>query len=152
MMFTNCSSQRRSEFCPGLPFCPPVIGVSSNPVQRIMLINEFVIAIVFQKIYPMLNGDGGNQAIHGIPDRYPFASQFAVNRRAQLERRPVILQINQIFKLAFDGDKLFFVANTLQNFSEHKTAAANVVTVLDALFQLFGPGGLSSGEKINPNR
>src|SRR5208337_901423 len=137
--FLHCNSNR------------PTRARLSKPVQRIMLINEFVIAVVFQKICALLQDDGGNQAIHGIPNRYPFAPQFAVDRRAQFKRRPVVFKINQIFKLSFDGDKLLFVANALQYLGQHKTAAANVIAVPDTLLQLSGLVGFSSSKKINPD-
>jgi hypothetical protein len=69
-------------------------GALSNPVQRIMPVNEFVIAVVFQKIHAVLDDDGGNQAIHRIADRHTLPPQLAVNRRAQFKRGTVVFQIS----------------------------------------------------------
>jgi uncharacterized repeat protein (TIGR03803 family) len=46
------------------PCNAPATGAFSNPVQRIMPVNEFVIAVVLQKIHSVLDDHGGNQAIH----------------------------------------------------------------------------------------
>ena len=37
----------------------PATAGLSNPVQWIMLVNEFVIAVVFQKMNAVLDDDGG---------------------------------------------------------------------------------------------
>jgi hypothetical protein len=59
-----------------------------------MLVNGFVVAVVFQKIHAVLDDDGGNQAVHGISDGDAFAPQFTVNRRAQFKSGTVVGKIN----------------------------------------------------------
>ena len=94
----------------------------------------------------------GNQAIRGIPNRDSLAPQFPVNRRAQLKSGTVVFKINQVFKLSLDDDQLFFVADALQNFRQHKTAVTNFVAILKTLLQPLGLRRFSSTEKINQNR
>ena len=124
-------------------------GVRSNPVQWIMLVNEFVIPVVLQKIHAMLNDRGGDQTVNGISDGDAFAPQFAVNRRAKLERRPVVFQISQILKLPFDGNEFLLIADALQNFKQHETAVTNFIVILKALLKFDGLHRFTPVEKVN---
>ena len=117
-----------------------------------MLVNETIIAIVFKKVNTVLDDDGGNQAVNRISNRDALAPEFAINGRAKLEGCPVIFQINQILKTPFGGNMLRFIPNALQNFGENKAATANIVPVLNALFELSGLFGLPSVKEINPDR
>ena len=130
----------------------PASGALSNPVQRIMPVNEFIIAVVLQKIHAVLDDDGGNQAAHRIADRYSLPPQLAVNRRAKLECGAVVFQIGQVFKLLLGGNQLLSLANALQNFKKDKTAVTNIVVILKALFELGGLRRFASVEKINADR
>src|SRR5271156_2890769 len=117
-----------------------------------MPVNEFVIAVVLQKIHVVLDDNGGNQAIHRIANCYSLPPQLTIDRRTKFESGAVFFQIGQVFKLLPGGDQLFSVTNALQNFKKDKTAVANVVIILEALFKFCGLRRFASVEKINADR
>jgi hypothetical protein len=117
-----------------------------------MFVYEPIIAVVLQKGNAMLHDNSGNQAVNRISDRDALAPQFAVNRRSQLEGRPVIFQVNQRLKTPFGGDKFLFLADALQNFGQNKTTAAKVIAIPDALFQFFRLPGYPTVKEINQDR
>ena len=94
-----------------------------------MLVNETIIAVVFQKVHAMLDHGGGDQAVNGISDGDALAPEFAVNRRAQFESGAVIFQVNQVFKLLLYGNVFLFLTDTLQNFRQHETAGTNFMAI-----------------------
>ena len=116
-----------------------------------MPVNEFVIPVVLQKIYAMLDHRGRNQTINGIADGDTVAPEFAVNGCAQFKGGTVVFKINQILKLPLGGGELFSVADALQHFGEHKTAAAQILAVVDALRQPLRLRRVAPVEKINPD-
>jgi hypothetical protein len=117
-----------------------------------MPVNELVIAVVLQEVNAMLEDNGGNQAVHGIPDGVAFAPQSAVNGGAQFKRAPGRFQIKEVVKLLFGGEVLLLVANALQDFGENKAADAEIVAISDVLGELFRLDGFVPTEEINPDR
>lgn len=73
-----------------------------------MLVNEPVIAIIFQKIYTMLPDYGCNQTVNRVADRYPFAPEVPVDSRTRLESGTVVFEIECVFN--FESARAMFIA------------------------------------------